>query len=247
MQTSTQDTVITDPAISHVSSRSAVWTGRVLSTLAVLFLAFDSTGKLLEIPPVVSGAAQLGYPSSAVFSLGVILLVCVVTHVIPSTSVLGAVLLTGYLGGAVATHVRVNSPLFTHTLFPIYVAAFVWGGLILRDPPLRTYLPWRGRRGGRHRFTEPGDATRRVISRDGTAIAYERTGTGPALILVDGALCSRAFGPMPRLAPLLAEHFTVYTYDRRGRGDSSDMQPYAREREVEDIAALIQEAGGSAF
>jgi pimeloyl-ACP methyl ester carboxylesterase len=219
----------------------------VLTTLAVLFLAFDSTGKLLEIPPVVSGAAQLGYPASTVFGLGVILLVCVVTHVIPSTSVLGAVLLTGYLGGAVATHVRVDSPLFTHVLFPIYVGAFVWGGLILRDPALRAYLPWRVRRRGRNRFTEPGKATRRVISRDGTAIAYERTGTGPALILVDGALCSRAFGPMPRLAPLLAEHFTVYTYDRRGRGESSDMQPYAREREVEDIAALIQEAGGSAF
>jgi pimeloyl-ACP methyl ester carboxylesterase len=86
-----------------------------------------------------------------------------------------------------------------------------------------------------------------VISRDGTAIAYERSGQGPALILVDGALCSRAFGPMPKLAPLLAPHFTVYVYDRRGRGGSGDTQPYAREREVEDIAALVREAGGSAF
>jgi pimeloyl-ACP methyl ester carboxylesterase len=86
-----------------------------------------------------------------------------------------------------------------------------------------------------------------AISRDGTAIAYERSGQGPALILVDGALCSRAFGPMPKLAPLLAPRFTVYVYDRRGRGESGDTQPYAREREVEDIAALIQEAGGSAF
>jgi len=86
-----------------------------------------------------------------------------------------------------------------------------------------------------------------AISKDGTAIAYERSGQGPALILVDGALCSRAFGPMTKLAPLLAPHFTVYVYDRRGRGQSGDTQPYAREREVEDIAALIQEAGGSAF
>ena len=86
-----------------------------------------------------------------------------------------------------------------------------------------------------------------AISNDGTAIAYERTGSGPALILVDGALCSRSFGPMPKLAPLLAPHFTVYTYDRRGRGHSSDTQPYSKEREVEDIAALIEEAGGSAF
>jgi len=86
-----------------------------------------------------------------------------------------------------------------------------------------------------------------VTSKDGTSIAYERSGQGPALILVDGALCSRAFGPMPKLAPRLAPHFTVYVYDRRGRGQSGDTAPYTRDREVEDIAALIQEAGGSAF
>jgi pimeloyl-ACP methyl ester carboxylesterase len=72
-------------------------------------------------------------------------------------------------------------------------------------------------------------------------------GSGPPVILVDGALCSTAFGPMPKLAPLLARHFTVFLYDRRGRGHSGDRQPYAREREVEDLAALLQEAGGSAF
>jgi pimeloyl-ACP methyl ester carboxylesterase len=85
-----------------------------------------------------------------------------------------------------------------------------------------------------------------LISKDGTRIAYEKFGSGPALILVDGALCSRQFGPMPKLAPLLASRFTVYIYDRRGRGDSSDTQPYAREREIEDLDALIQVAGGSA-
>jgi len=87
----------------------------------------------------------------------------------------------------------------------------------------------------------------KAISRDGTPIAYERSGQGPALILVDGALCSRAFGPSPKLAPLLAPHFTVFTYDRRGRGGSGDTPPYTREREVEDIAALIREAGAPAF
>jgi pimeloyl-ACP methyl ester carboxylesterase len=87
---------------------------------------------------------------------------------------------------------------------------------------------------------------KRVVSRDGTAIAYERTGEGRALILIDGALCSRAFGPSPKLAPLLAEHFAVYHYDRRGRGDSGDTPPYSTAREVEDIAALVREAGGSA-
>jgi pimeloyl-ACP methyl ester carboxylesterase len=86
----------------------------------------------------------------------------------------------------------------------------------------------------------------RARSADGTAIAYERSGSGPALILVDGALCSRAFGPTPKLAPMLAPHFTVYAYDRRGRGESGDTQPYCRQREVEDIAALIKAAGGSA-
>ena len=86
----------------------------------------------------------------------------------------------------------------------------------------------------------------RVTSKDGTSIAYERSGNGPALILVDGALCSRAFGPSPKLAPLLARHFTVYAYDRRGRGESSDTRPYSPAREVEDIAALVEAAGGAA-
>jgi pimeloyl-ACP methyl ester carboxylesterase len=87
----------------------------------------------------------------------------------------------------------------------------------------------------------------RTTSADGTCIAFERVGDGPPLILVDGALCSRAFGPMPKLAPLLAKHFTVFVYDRRGRGDSGDTKPYAREREIEDLAALLREAGGSAI
>lgn len=85
-----------------------------------------------------------------------------------------------------------------------------------------------------------------VTSRDGTAIAYDRTGDGPPVVLVDGAFCSRAFGPMPKLAPLLAPHHTVIHHDRRGRGDSGDTEPYAVEREVEDLDALIREAGGSA-
>lgn len=85
-----------------------------------------------------------------------------------------------------------------------------------------------------------------VRSRDGTMIAYERSGSGPALILVDGALCSRAFGPSPKLAPVLAQYFTVYAYDRRGRGRSGDTPPYSPARELDDIAALIEEAGGSA-
>ena len=131
--------------LSGTNAGSTVWlrAGRVLSGLAVLFLLFDSAGKLLQVQPVIDGTLQLGYPRDIVFSLGVILLSCVVAYVIPRTSVLGAVLLTGYLGGAVATHVRVENPLFTHVLFPTYVAALLWGGLILRDARLRAFLPVR--------------------------------------------------------------------------------------------------------
>ena len=87
----------------------------------------------------------------------------------------------------------------------------------------------------------------KVTSKDGTEIAYTKQGSGPAVILVDGALCYRGFGPMPQLAALLAPYFTVYIYDRRGRGESGDNQPYALAREVEDLEALIKEAGGAAF
>jgi pimeloyl-ACP methyl ester carboxylesterase len=88
---------------------------------------------------------------------------------------------------------------------------------------------------------------KKVTSNDGTQIAYEKSGAGPAVILIDGAFCFQSFGPMPHLAELLAPHFTVYTYDRRGRGGSGDTPPYALVREIEDIAAVIDEAGGSAF
>ncbi|GAB2646262.1 alpha/beta fold hydrolase [Kribbella swartbergensis] len=87
----------------------------------------------------------------------------------------------------------------------------------------------------------------KVTSADGTAIAYDQRGSGPALVLVDGALCSRAQGPMPELAELLASEFTVYNYDRRGRGDSDDAAEYDVEREIEDLAAVIEAAGCSAY
>jgi len=110
-----------------------LWVGRIMSGVAVLFLLFDSTTKLLRVEAVMKAAAQIGYPPSTMLPIGLILLVCVVVYLIPRTAVLGAVLLTGYLGGAVATHVRVGDPLVTHTLFPIYFAVLIWGGLYLRD------------------------------------------------------------------------------------------------------------------
>ena len=114
-------------------SRAKIWTGRVLSGFVVLFLTFDAVIKLLKLSFVVEGTLKLGYPESSIVPLGVVLLASVVAYVVPRTSVLGAILLTGYLGGAIATHVRVGDPLFSHVLFPLYVAALVWGGLYLRD------------------------------------------------------------------------------------------------------------------
>jgi hypothetical protein len=129
-------------AIQTVST-PAVWAGRIIGGIAVAFLIFDSVGKLLEVQPVIEGTRQLGYSEDVVFSLGVTLLGCVLLYLVPQTSLLGAVLLTAYLGGAVATHVRVDNPLFTHTLFPTYVAALLWGALFLCDARLRVFLPWR--------------------------------------------------------------------------------------------------------
>src|SRR5262249_62375453 len=107
-------------------TRFQMWSGRVLSALAILFLLFDITLHLLHPPFVIEGTKQIGYPISVIAPLGIIELVCLILYLIPRTSVLGAILFTGYLGGAVATHVRLDNPRFTHILFPIYVAAFLW-------------------------------------------------------------------------------------------------------------------------
>ena len=112
----------------------------MISGLVVLFLLFDSITKLLRAPMVLEATARLGYPQSSVQLIGVILLTCTLLYVIPTTAPLGAVLLTGYLGGAVATNLRVGNPLFSHVLFPVYVGAFIWAGLLLRQPKLRALL-----------------------------------------------------------------------------------------------------------
>ena len=114
-----------------------------MSGLPALFLFLDGIGKLAKPKPVVDGTIQLGYPESVLLGLGIVLLICTILYVIPRTAILGAILLTGYLGGAIATHVRVGNPLFTHTLFPVYVAVLVWGGLFLRESRLRALIPWR--------------------------------------------------------------------------------------------------------
>lgn len=115
----------------------------ILTTLVTLFLTFDTMLKVLRLGPAVQATTDLGYPAAAVRPIGIIELVCLGLYLLPRTSVLGALLLTGYLGGAVATHVRAGSPLLTHTLFPLYVALILWAGLYLREPRLGDLLPFR--------------------------------------------------------------------------------------------------------
>ena len=101
--------------------------------------------KLIKLAPVVEATVKIGWPESLIIPLGIVLLICTILYVIPSTSVLGAILLTGYLGGAVATHVRIGDPLFTHVLFPVYLGVLLWLGLYLRDGRLRALVPLRSR------------------------------------------------------------------------------------------------------
>jgi uncharacterized membrane protein YphA (DoxX/SURF4 family) len=124
---------------THSASRKTRWAGRILSSLAALFLTWDGVIKLMTLAPVAEGMTRLGYPVRLAVGIGILELVCVAAYVIPRTSVLGAVLLTGFLGGAIATHVRVEDPLLTHTFFPIYVSLLIWGGLLLRDDRLRAF------------------------------------------------------------------------------------------------------------
>lgn len=122
------------------TSNRARWTGRVLTGIAVLFLTFDLSIKLAAAPEAVDATVQLGWAAHHLPVLVAIELVCLALYLVPRTAPLGAILWTGYLGGAIATHLRIDNPLFTHTLFPIYVAALIWGGLYLRDARVRALL-----------------------------------------------------------------------------------------------------------
>ena len=122
------------------SSTRARWTGRVLSGIAVLFLIFDMAIKFSGAKEAVEGTTQLGWQPHHLPILGAIQLVCLVLYLVPRTAPFGAVLWTGYLGGAIATHLRLDNPLFSHILFPIYVAALLWGGLYLRDARVRAAI-----------------------------------------------------------------------------------------------------------
>ena len=123
---------------------TAAWklhTGYALSCLVILFMLMDVAMKLLRLPIVLETTAQLGWPSDSAIPLGVVLLLCTALYAWSRTSVLGALLLTAYLGGTVATHARTGSPLLSHTLFGVYLGVLLWAGLYLRDPRIRALLP----------------------------------------------------------------------------------------------------------
>ncbi len=144
MSTANQVAEVRDPVAGASSSRKRVWIGRVLSGLVVLFLIPDGIIKFIKPAPVVDAFEHLGWPLSLANVLGIVLLLCTAVYVLPRTSVLGAILLTGYLGGAVATHLRAGDPLFSHVLFPTYLGVVLWLGLYLRDSRLRALIPLRG-------------------------------------------------------------------------------------------------------
>jgi hypothetical protein len=124
-------------------STKAVWTGRAMSALVIVFLLFDGAIKMIPLDIVITTSEQLGIPGELARVLGTLTLLSTILYMIPQTSVLGAILLTGYLGGAIATHLRVGSPLFSHTLFGVYLGLLVWGGLYLRDDRVRALIPFR--------------------------------------------------------------------------------------------------------
>jgi hypothetical protein len=133
---------IVQPASSSKAARCA---GYIMSALVILFLLFDGGIKLVPLEIVTETSAQIGLPADAAFArmLGVLTLIGVVLYAVPRTAVLGAILLTGYMGGAMATHLRIGSPLFSHVLFGFYLGVLIWGGLYLRDERLRRLIPFR--------------------------------------------------------------------------------------------------------
>jgi hypothetical protein len=131
------------PAMARTTGGGIVWTGRILTGLVVLFLLLDSAMKLLPLQVVIDTTKDLGWPTdpTTLRALGVVLIVSALLYAYRPSSILGAILITAYLGGAVATHARIGSPLFSHTLFGVYVGVATWAGLWLREPRLRALLP----------------------------------------------------------------------------------------------------------
>ncbi len=137
-----QSNTYTSAQTPAARSTGLIWTGRILTALGVLFLVFDGVIKIIQIQPVVDSFNLLGIPTGLAPAIGFLMLACLAVYLFPRTSLLGAILLTGYLGGAIALQLRIGAPAF-NLVFPLIVAGFIWGGLYLRDPLLRTVLPVR--------------------------------------------------------------------------------------------------------
>jgi DoxX-like family len=136
---------IHSPSSSATQARRGRWGARLLTGVPVLFLAFDVAIKLVDPPMVAQASAKLGLPAELSVPIGVLLAACLALYLVPRTAPVGAVLLTGYLGGAILSHLRVGDPLLSHTLFPVYVGALLWAGLYFRDDRVRRLLAPRVR------------------------------------------------------------------------------------------------------
>ncbi|MFM1654957.1 DoxX family protein [Brevibacillus sp. B_LB10_24] len=133
--------------MANTISKGPLWTGRIMSGLVILFMLFDSIFKFAKPQPVIEGTLTLGYAEHHISVIGMLGLLSTILYFIPRTSFLGAVLLTAYFGGAIATNLRVDAPLFTHVLFPVYLAVLTWGGIWLRDKKMRKLIPFAGKEG----------------------------------------------------------------------------------------------------
>jgi hypothetical protein len=130
------------PNVTTSDSKTWIWVGRIVTTLVVLFCAFDGLMKVIKEPHVIAASAEFGFSTNELVLIGVLMLACTILYAIPRTAILGAVLLTGYLGGAVVSNIRVGHPVF-ECIFPIIFGALAWGGLFLRESRVRELIPFR--------------------------------------------------------------------------------------------------------
>ncbi|MDN4072922.1 DoxX family protein [Fictibacillus terranigra] len=146
--------------MKHSISKSRLWTARVMSGLVTLFMLFDGITKLLKLSVSVDGMVEMGFAEHHVITIGILALLSTILYALPQTSVLGAIILTGFFGGVIATHIRLDNPLFSHTLFPVYLAVLTWGGIYLRDKRLQIIFPIKQRR----QITDKNDFNRTNMS-----------------------------------------------------------------------------------
>jgi len=127
--------------MTNQTSKTKLWTSRIMSGIVILFMLLDSIFKFIQPEAVVKGTLELGYSEHHILTMGILGFISTILYAVPRTAILGAILLTGYWGGAVATHLRLDNPLFSHILFTVYLGIFAWGGLWLRNEKLRNLIP----------------------------------------------------------------------------------------------------------